>query len=215
MAWRPAYSLETLKAQLDATYPGWLFLGFLGDQAHASVPSDHNPNAEGVVCALDIGPGGGLDIHALADNIASNPQPDLKYIISNRRIAEWQYDFQWREYTGSDPHDTHIHVSVGRGPDGQSRQPYDDRNNWNIEGDEMLDAAHQSALFAAFLGRLPTPAEVQRDVGKITVDTMINNLDSSSEYADKKKRDQQAYDALNNQSKQFKPYTGPQLGTLG
>lgn len=137
MAWRPAYSLQTLKAQLDTAYPGWTFLGFIGDQAHASVPSDHNPNAQGVVTALDIGPGGKLNIHALADKLAAKPHPDLKYIISNRRIAEWQNGFKWRAYSGSDPHDTHIHVSVGRGPDGQSRQPYDDRVKWNLEGDDM------------------------------------------------------------------------------
>lgn len=139
MAWRPAYSLQTLKDQLDADYPGWLFLGFLGDQAHASVPSDHNPNSAGVVCALDIGPGGGLDIHALADRLAAQPQPDCKYIISNRRIAEWQYGFKWRAYSGTDPHDTHIHVSVGRGDDGQSRQPYDDRVQWNVTGDDVAE----------------------------------------------------------------------------
>lgn len=32
-----------------------------------------------------------------------------------------------RNYTGSDPHTSHIHVSVGVGSDGQSTQPYDDR----------------------------------------------------------------------------------------
>lgn len=134
MAWRPAKSLEVLKGQLDSAYSGWLFLGFLGDQAHASVPSDHNPNSAGVVTALDIGGGGGLKIHELANNLASNPHPDLKYIISNRRIAEWQYGFKWHPYSGSDPHDTHIHVSVGRGADGQSKPPYDDTNKWNVTG---------------------------------------------------------------------------------
>lgn len=139
MAWRPARSLEILKSQLDEAYPGWLFLGFLGDAAHASVPSDHNPNAAGVVTALDIGPGGGLAIHELANRLAASPHPDLKYIISNRRIAEWQNGFKWQPYGGSDPHDTHIHVSVGRGPDGRSAPPYDDTNKWNIKGDEVLD----------------------------------------------------------------------------
>lgn len=68
-----------------------------------------------------------------------------------------------------------------------------------LKGDNetMLDAPHQATLYVAYLGRLPTPDEVNRDVGKITTETMINNLDSSSEYADKKKRDQAAYDALN------------------
>lgn len=60
-------------------------------------------------------------------------------------------------------------------------------------GEAMLDASHQSALFAAFLGRLPTAEEASRDVGKITIETMVNQLDQSSEYADKKQRDNAAY----------------------
>lgn len=68
-----------------------------------------------------------------------------------------------------------------------------------LKGEEMLDASHQSALFAAFLGRLPLAEEVSRDVGKKTIETMVNELDQSSEYADKKQRDNQAYSALNGQ----------------
>jgi hypothetical protein len=183
MAWRPAYSLQSLKTQLDTNYPGWLFLGFLGDASHASVPSDHNPNAEGVVCALDIGPGGGLDIHGLADNIAANPHPDLKYIISNRRIAEWQYSFAWRPYSGSDPHDTHIHVSVGRGQDGQSTQPYDDQVLWNItaKGEEMVDDQGARDLLTTSMmlaqngdtpDRQPTLDEVKNLIGRTYIDAM-------------------------------------------
>lgn len=138
MAWRAAYSLQTLRSQLDTNYLGWLFLGYYRDP-NIRPASDHHPNAASVVCALDIGLGGGLDIHKLADNIVANPHPDLKYIISNRRIAEWQYGFKWRTYSGSDPHDTHIHISVGRGSDGQSVQPYDDRVQWNIKGESVVD----------------------------------------------------------------------------
>lgn len=141
MAWRNAYSIDTLISQLNATYPGWLFLGTKGDTAHQAVASDHNPNSAGVVTALDIGSGGGLDIHNLADRLASSPHPDLKYIISNKRIAEWQNGFKWKAYNGSDPHDTHIHVSVGRGTDGQSTQPYDDRVNWNVtQGEGIMES---------------------------------------------------------------------------
>lgn len=67
-------------------------------------------------------------------------------------------------------------------------------------GEAMLDASHQATLFVAYLGRLPQQAEVDRDVGKISTDTMINNLDQSSEYAAKKSRDEAAYAALNDQT---------------
>lgn len=86
-------------------------------------------------------------------------------------------------------------------------------NDVKVIGDNMIDAAHQATLFVAYLGRLPEPAEVTRDVGNKTTDTMINELDSSSEYADKKKRDATAYAALANQVDSFTPYSGPELFT--
>lgn len=179
MAWRNAYSLDTLISQLNAAYPngGWLFLGTKGDAAHQAVPSDHNPNAAGVVTALDIGPGSKLSIHALADNLAASPHPDLKYIISNRRIAEWQYGFKWRPYSGSDPHDTHIHVSVGRGPDGQSRQPYDDRVQWNVTGqgaDMPITKEQEMAESYLATGSYPGTNYNYRFVGTTDYDGMIS-----------------------------------------
>lgn len=147
MAWRPANSLVTLRNQLNTSFPGWLFLGFIGDQSHARVASDHNPNAQGVVCALDIGAGGGLDIHELAENLRKKPHPNLKYIISNSRIALAEIGWAWGYYDGIDPHDTHIHVSVGRGPDGKSTQPYDDAVQWNVAGEDEMSQADIQKIY--------------------------------------------------------------------
>jgi hypothetical protein len=186
MAWRPAKSLEVLRGQLDASYPGWLFLGFLGDQAHAAVPSDHNPNAAGVVCALDIGPGGGLAIHALADNLLAVRHPDLKYLISNRRIAGDWTGWKWAAYYGSDPHDTHIHVSVGVGDDGQSRPPYDDTNLWNVKGGNMatlVDDGNIDLLYKGTLRRPPTQTDKNARRGQDYLKAM-QELFETKEYAD-------------------------------
>lgn len=157
MAWRAAYSLQTLKAQLDSAYPGWLFLGF-----YANKPGDHNTNSAGVVTAIDIGPGGGLNIHALADRLLAVRHPNLKYIISNGRIAGAWTNWKWTKYTGSrDPHDTHIHISVGVGEDGQSRQPYDDRVQWNVSGNAapggmlMVDKNLLINYYQVLFGRYP------------------------------------------------------------
>ena len=179
MSWRPAKSLVVLKSQLDSAYPngGWLFLGMKGDAAHAAVPSDHNPNAAGVVTAMDIGPGRSLDIHALANNLAANPHPDMKYIISNRRIANWQNGFKWERYSGSDPHDTHIHVSVGRGPDGRSVQPYDDTNLWNINqggGDMPITREQEMALAYLATGSYPGSGYNYRFTGTTDYNGMIS-----------------------------------------
>lgn len=141
MSWRLARSLETLRDQVNAAYPNRSKVsdGTIGDSAHAGTASDHNPNAQGVVTAMDLthDPAHGFDAHATADRLRQNRHPDLKYIISNRRIAGAWSNWQWQNYSGVNPHDKHIHVSVGVGDDGQSRPPYDDTNKWNIIGDDM------------------------------------------------------------------------------
>jgi hypothetical protein len=105
--------------------------GAIGDTAHARTASDHNPNHDGIVCALDIthDPTNGPDIEQLGTYLANHPHPDCKYLIFNRKLASRLTMWQTRPYTG-DPHTNHLHISVGIGPDGKSRQPYDDTTPW-------------------------------------------------------------------------------------
>ena len=131
--WRLAYSLETLRNEVNARWPNRNKAsdGTIGNPAHAATASDHNPNADGVVCAFDItNDPNGPTAQYLFDTFVANPHPDAKYFIANSHIASKQYGWIVRPYYGSDPHTSHIHVSVGVGPDGQSRQPYDDRVTW-------------------------------------------------------------------------------------
>lgn len=138
MAWRLANSLVKLRDQINAAYPNRNKAsdGTIGDAAHAASASDHNPNGAGVVCAMDIthSPQTGFDAHALADKLRINRHPDLKYIISNKRIAGAWTNWAWQAYNGSNPHSSHVHFSVGRGGDGQSTPPYDDTNAWAVSG---------------------------------------------------------------------------------
>lgn len=137
MAWRLAKSLGTLRSQVNVAYPkrSKASDGTIGNVAHASRPSDHNPNPQGVVCGLDIthDPASGCDAHALAEILRTNRHPNLKYLISNSRIASAKDGWKWRPYSGSNPHNKHIHISVGVGRDGQSKQPYDDTTAWTIK----------------------------------------------------------------------------------
>lgn len=142
MAWRLARSLGTLRDEVDRMAPrrSRASDGTLGDAAHAARPSRHNPNNAGVVCALDVthDPGGGMDVHTLAIQLATQARlqrtnPDLEYIVSNRRIASRTNNWAWRSYVG-DPHTNHAHFAVGRGPDGEPRPPYDDTDPWNVAG---------------------------------------------------------------------------------
>ncbi len=133
MAWRLAKSLEKLRSQVNAAAPNRdkSSDGSIGDAAHASRGSDHNPyikdGAVGVVRAIDIthDPKGGLDSYALAETLRKSADPRIRYIISNRKIAN--PGAAWRKYTGSNPHDHHVHVSVG-----ESKSLYDNTGEWEI-----------------------------------------------------------------------------------
>lgn len=115
MTWRLAKSLETLRSQVNALSPNRSKVsdGTIGDTAHSSRTSDHNPNDAGVVCAIDIthDPAHGIDGNQLAEAVKNDPR--TKYIIWNRKIWNASVAKAWRPYTGSNPHDKHVHISVG------------------------------------------------------------------------------------------------------
>lgn len=126
MAWRLAKSLDVLRAEINEKYPNRdkSADGTIGDEAHSSRSSDHNPNSASVVCALDIthDPRHGLDAGKLADELRLSGDPRIKYVISNRRIAN--SGAAWRKYSGANPHDHHFHISV--------HGNYDSIAPWNI-----------------------------------------------------------------------------------
>lgn len=137
--WRLANSLVKLREQVNTAYPNRNKAsdGTIGDTAHATSASDHNPNAQGVVTALDLthDPANGLDIMNFAEVIKSDPR--VKYLIANRLIW-WRGD--WYDYTGSNPHTKHIHISVSATP-----SVYDNSNDWKLGGNvnpEQLKQFH-------------------------------------------------------------------------
>jgi hypothetical protein len=136
MAWRLAESLVVLRNQIDAMAPrrSKASDGTIGDAAHGSRCSRHNPNDFGVVTALDIthDPARGCDIHAIADHVRRFPHPELSYLISLGRIAGRSTGWAWHRYTGSNPHNIHVHFGVGQGSDCDPQPPYDSPAPWNI-----------------------------------------------------------------------------------
>lgn len=95
--------------------------GSIGDAAHASRESYHNPWG-GIVDAVDIthDPAGGFDAHAHADRVVASRPDHLDHLISNRRIASSARGWVWREYTGPNPHDGHIHIANKRNDAGRN-----------------------------------------------------------------------------------------------
>jgi hypothetical protein len=123
--WRMAKTLDTLLAEVNASAPkrDKRSDGGIGDAAHATRTSDHNPwivnGAYGVVSARDFtdDPANGFDAHAFADWLRQQAKANkvggrVKYIISQRRIASAIDNWAWRAYTGINPHISHVHVSV-------------------------------------------------------------------------------------------------------
>lgn len=146
MAWRLAKSLEKFRDQINQQFPSRSKLsdGTIGDAAHASRDSDHNPHVRegsmGVVTAIDIthDPRTGCDTWTMAEQLRQSRDPRIKYIISNKRIcSSTTSPWTWRTYTGSNPHSHHIHVSVH-----STKAHYDDTRDWqlNFAGMEISSA---------------------------------------------------------------------------
>ncbi len=125
MSWRLAKSLDVLRSQINTRWPARKkdSDGTIGDAAHASRSSDHNPwvrdGAVGVVTAIDIthDPSTGPDAGVLAETLRQSRDPRIKYIISQKRICasyavHGEEAWTWRPYFGKNPHDKHCHISV-------------------------------------------------------------------------------------------------------
>ena len=101
--------------------------GWLGDRRHAARVSDHNPDRNGVVHAIDIDADFGRSSAGSAGVLAEQLREygrsgkkgsdRLKYVIYNRRICSPREDWAWRPYHGANPHTGHIHVSVTEAAD--------------------------------------------------------------------------------------------------
>jgi hypothetical protein len=112
---------QQLRLQVDDSYPdrdkssdGWI-----GDTSHKARRSDHNPDAKGIVRAIDIdrdlsGKAKPDLMPYLADQIrvcAKRGDKRISYIIFAGRIASSRMGWRWRKYRGINPHNTHCHIS--------------------------------------------------------------------------------------------------------
>lgn len=139
--WRLAKSLTKLRDQINAAYPqrSKVSDGTIGDTAHQKAgTSDHLPNGDGVVTAIDIthSPATGFDARDLADTLVESQDRRIKYIIYNKRMvgsypAHGKPAWTWRPYTGSNPHTKHVHISVNG-----SKSLYDSAIEWALPESE-------------------------------------------------------------------------------
>lgn len=132
MQWRLAKSLEVLRKQINERWPqrDKSSDGTIGDPAHAARKSEHNPDENGLVRALDItnDPRSGLSSEALAELLRQRADPRVLYVISNRKIANPRVaNNEWRPYHGTNPHNHHFHISV-------REENADDDSPWDLSG---------------------------------------------------------------------------------
>ena len=145
--WRVAKSLLKLRVQVNTMAPNRSKAsdGTIGDTNHCGNPgstSDHCPRISdggvGVVAAMDIthDPAHGCDAGVLAKAIRASRDSRVKYIIWNRHIANsspvgGSEAWAWRNYTGANPHDHHVHISVK-----PNKPQYDSESSWSLTGGE-------------------------------------------------------------------------------
>ena len=111
-----------LREQIDDAFPGRdrASDGWLGDARHSTRKSDHNPDADGWVRAIDIdrdlnGKGRKPDVMPdLADQIrlaGKSGDKRIAYVIFNGKIASPRKAWAWRPYDGINKHNHHAHIS--------------------------------------------------------------------------------------------------------
>jgi hypothetical protein len=119
---RLSKSAIQLREQIDDAYSerdrssdGWI-----GDVRHAARKSDHNPDVQGWVRAIDVdrdlyGKGRKPDVMPdLVDQIrllAKSGDKRISYIIFNGLICSSKKAWVWRPYDGINKHNHHAHIS--------------------------------------------------------------------------------------------------------
>jgi hypothetical protein len=150
--------LVQLRAEFNAVSPnrdkgadGWI-----GDARHRTEVSDHNPDAQGRVLAVDIDSTGpwpqpfNTYVQDIVTRQRAKYDTRLEYVIWNRRIASRSSSWAWETYTGTtDPHTGHAHFSARHDHSGNTNT-----DPWGVEDEVTPDdiAKIASAVWNAGFG---------------------------------------------------------------
>lgn len=164
MAYHLAPSLVTLRKEINAVWPNRSKAsdGWIGDTSHSARKSDHNPDysSGGVVRAIDV-TNAGIDVDTLIQCAINDWR--TAYVISRGLIYTRDNGFRPVRYTGSNPHNQHVHISTRHGA------AYDNSTaSW-----ELARRAGQGTGSNVAKPSIPTPRK-RRKIGK----NMLLNADS-------------------------------------
>lgn len=134
MGWYLAPALGVLRSEVDTRWPDRdkTSDGTIGDPRHQASRSDHNPNSRGSVNAWDMDKDG---VDPWAVIAAFQQHPSAHYWIYQRQIADRDNGWRRRPYHGSNPHDKHVHFSIG-----QTATAENDRRPWGLHEEDALAA---------------------------------------------------------------------------
>lgn len=163
MAYFLSPSLAVLRSEVNALWPGRDrgSDGWIGDAAHSSRLSDHNPDADGSVNALDIDKDG-ID----PDHLRRVAMGDRRcnYVIWQgliyRRAGGWRPE----RYSGANGHYQHLHVSILHGAGWEN-----DRTPWGLSAVPVSNAIGSGGWTAPNLptGNLPAPLTPEDDMSAV------------------------------------------------
>ena len=107
-SWTLAPALAALRDEVNRLWPSRdrSYDGTIGDLAHQQSKSEHNPDAKGVVRAIDL-TARGIDVDALL--AAAIGDPRVHYVIYRGRICSRTYGWTWHRSAG---HEHHVHISL-------------------------------------------------------------------------------------------------------
>ena len=106
-----APALLQLRREVDQKWPNRSKShdGTIGDRAHQARKSEHNPDSDGVVRAIDI-TSKDIDVKQLLDATIGDPR--VHYVIHRGVIYSLTNGWKGRPYTGGNAHNSHVHVSL-------------------------------------------------------------------------------------------------------
>jgi len=144
MAWFLNKALTTFRNEVNAEYPerDKASDGTIGDAAHQASTSDHNPDPDGSVDAWD------MDVDLRSGNDPAEIErlkgifqkhPAARYWIHNRQIAHRSTGWKRERYTGSNPHDKHVHWNSEPSQETSTRP-------WGVKKEEDLDSTQNAKL---------------------------------------------------------------------
>jgi len=170
-----AGNLARIRSLEEGCFPK-LVVGWIGNPAHQSENSDHNPDSRGLVHAIDLMFGDDVAFHhgapeSLAWLLTPGVRGSLEYVIHDRQI--WTRSKNWHpvKYTGVDPHTNHIHVSGMHGTVGQNAAT---GTGYNVAAEHMVPTGSPCEPVEEDVATIDKISpEAAKAIGQAVVDALV------------------------------------------